>query len=84
MHRVKPGFWREHTESDIIVECKVMPENCLGNDECKEMHTGLLCESCLIDQGFTRAPSYKCDKCGKPWINVILVVLVILTTAIAD
>jgi len=24
------GFWRENDDSDLIIECKLVPENCLG------------------------------------------------------
>lgn len=46
---IKKGYWRINNNSDIIVHCDNLEENCYGseiNNYCVQGHIGPLCESC--------------------------------------
>ena len=49
---VSPGYWRKSTDSDIVVDCYHLEENCIGgtgDNLCFNGHIGALCEACDID-----------------------------------
>ncbi|EAR93718.2 transmembrane protein, putative (macronuclear) [Tetrahymena thermophila SB210] len=64
---VNEGFWRENNQTDLILDCINMKSNCLGgtqNFTCNAGHIGPLCESCDIQNGYSRQGDFQCSKCG--------------------
>ena len=78
---MSPGYWREHESSDIIVYCKNKPGNCLGgmgDSTCSEGHIGPLCESCDIENDYTRADNFLCGNCDDKLINAFKILGLVL------
>ena len=48
------------------------------NFTCNEGHLGPLCESCDINNGFTRAGGFKCAKCSDATENGLKIALIVL------
>ncbi|EAR93729.2 transmembrane protein, putative (macronuclear) [Tetrahymena thermophila SB210] len=64
---VDEGYWRINDQSDQIIQCINSPSNCLGgqnNSTCSTGHTGPLCETCDIYNGYTTAGNFQCGVCG--------------------
>ncbi|EWS74812.1 transmembrane protein, putative (macronuclear) [Tetrahymena thermophila SB210] len=64
---VNEGFWRENNQTDQILDCINKQSNCLGgtqNFTCNVGHIGPLCESCDIQNGYSRQGDFQCSKCG--------------------
>lgn len=40
------NYWRDSKDSNNLYYCENNPDACMGNDTCREGHTGLLCENC--------------------------------------
>ncbi|KRX09333.1 Pectin lyase fold/virulence factor [Pseudocohnilembus persalinus] len=60
-------FWRAEKEDLQFYFCENNQEACLGNDTCKQGHTGPLCESCDIQNNF--GPYGKeCQKCESDFL----------------
>lgn len=52
---LKKGYWRENKNSDLIIRCSDLPDNCLGgnlsytgDNSCYPAHIGPLCLECDI------------------------------------
>lgn len=58
--------------------CKNIPEACLGNDKCKEGHTGILCENCDIINNYSHRGKdcLKCDKRTNIYIQMLVFFLI--------
>jgi hypothetical protein len=59
---VDSGYWRFNNDSSLVLYCANAPFNCLGGTEnftCSARHIGPLCEICDLDNGYTRAGSFK-------------------------
>ncbi|KAL4512022.1 hypothetical protein ABPG72_005024 [Tetrahymena utriculariae] len=64
---INEGFWRENNQTDEILDCINKQNNCLGgtqNFTCNIGHVGPLCESCDIQNGYSRQGDFQCSKCG--------------------
>ena len=89
---IRSGFWRENPQSEIIIPCNDLPENCIGgisdNNICFEGHIGAKCDECDIQatfwtQNYAKSGKFSCQSCEKIKNNSIIVVLLTLWTLIS-
>ncbi|KAL4475438.1 hypothetical protein ABPG72_022073 [Tetrahymena utriculariae] len=74
---VNEGYWRINDQDDLLVYCENAPSNCLGgntNSTCSIGHVGALCESCDIENNYTRAGNFQCANCGDVLLNSLKVI----------
>ncbi|KAL4467691.1 hypothetical protein ABPG74_013026 [Tetrahymena malaccensis] len=75
--QVNQGYWRINDQDDLLVYCENAPGNCLGgatNSTCSVGHVGALCESCDIENNYTRAGNFQCANCGDVLLNSLKVI----------
>ncbi|KAL4512014.1 hypothetical protein ABPG72_005016 [Tetrahymena utriculariae] len=78
---INEGYWRINDQSDQIIQCINSPSNCLGgltNSTCSQGHTGPLCETCNIYNGYTTAGSFQCGVCGDHVANSLKILGIML------
>lgn len=61
----KKGFWERRTALNGVSSVEIFacpnPEACLGQDKCREGHTGIVCMECA--SGYSRSVGMDCSKC---------------------
>ena len=72
---IHDGFWRNKLESDLIIKCFRLEDNCIegfeaGDGLCFEGHVGARCESCdgrrsFWNETFAKDDKYSCVKCSE-------------------
>ncbi|EAR82108.2 transmembrane protein, putative (macronuclear) [Tetrahymena thermophila SB210] len=75
--QVNPSYWRINDQDDLLIYCENAPGNCLGgatNSTCSIGHVGALCESCDIENNYTRAGNFQCANCGDVLLNSLKVI----------
>ena len=76
------GYWRSNIYSDTIYHCNTASNPCLGgyNSTCNYGHRGIKCSSCILDGDlkFFRKGLYMCEECGKSWMYIVIVFLVLI------
>ena len=84
--KVKPGFWRENLQSDIIFEC-LKGESCSGGEEentCALGYTGMLCHECIMDDTmkYARSGKHGCTECGNDGMQIIQIIGILIAVLI--
>ncbi|CAD8209612.1 unnamed protein product [Paramecium octaurelia] len=85
--QLKPGFWRPHYQSDIVVECFKNLNSCkggwnVGDEICKIGYIGGLCEECdkfnLRGAGyyFKNDQNLSCLNCSDFSVNFVSLILI--------
>ncbi|EWS71413.1 transmembrane protein, putative (macronuclear) [Tetrahymena thermophila SB210] len=86
------GYWRKSNDSDIVLSCNNLPDNCkggsYGDNICYEGHIGALCEECDIygqywPHSYAKSAKFSCTRCDQIKNNVWIVVLMTIWTLIS-
>jgi hypothetical protein len=85
------GFWRAGSSSTAfhqcpsIAACPGLPMNNSRDQQCREGHTGVRCETCAGAQGFTRRVDRLCSRCTDmevTWTAIGLALLVLVPVCV--
>ena len=92
--KIRSNFWRRDNLTDLIEECKVTKNICLGDVDdsnitlpaginCYEGHIGALCGSCDMygrywSEKWSKKSTYSCGKCKDIEYNIIILITLLL------
>ena len=81
---VDEGYWRNSTTSFSVIPCNDTGARCLGDDQCAEGFTGILCMQCDSKNLFVQGDNYayQCSKCSNSSMNDWFGAVILIATII--